>query len=119
MSSDIWHLKRIEEQLQREIAWTISNKVNDPRIPSVTTVTTIKLAPDTRNATIFVSIYGDVEQKTKAIKALNRAAPFIQRCVSSRVSIKHFPKFLFKIDNFFEKSNQINSLLAQVKDDLL
>ncbi|MGD9200363.1 MAG: 30S ribosome-binding factor RbfA [Chitinispirillia bacterium] len=119
MSFNIRFLKRMEEQLQREIAWTISNKVNDPRVPKVITVTTIKLAPDTRNATIFVSIFGDDEQKTKAIKALNRAAPFIQRCVSSRISMKNFPKFFFKLDNLFEKSQQINSLLAQVKDDLL
>ena len=109
----------MEEQLQREIAWTISNKVNDPRIPKIITVTIIKLAPDTRNATVFVSILGDDEQKAKALKALNRAAPFIQRCVSSRISMKRFPKIFFKIDNVFEKSQQINSLLAQVKDDLL
>ena len=119
MATDSWYLKRLEEQIQREIAWTVSNKVNDPRIPNVTTITAVKLAQDTRNATVFVSIYGDKELKSKALQALNRAAPYIQRCVSSRITVKHFPKFFFKIDNTFETSEHINSLLAQVKDDLL
>lgn len=119
MTSLPWHIERIKEQLHREITWTIANKVNDPRIPKVITITTINLAPDTRNATIFVSIFGDDSPKDKAITALNRAAPFIQKCVSTRVSLKHFPKFCFKIDNSFERSKHINNLLEQVKDDLL
>lgn len=119
MSSSQWHLDRLKETLHREIIWTIANKVNDPRIPDVLTVTEIKLAPDTRNATVFVSVYGSDEKKEKALLALNRATSFIQKCIASRISIKHFPKLYFKIDTSFERSEHINNLLEQVKDDLV
>ncbi len=62
MSNLKWHHQRIKETLQREIAWTISHKVNDPSVGDIVTVTDLKLAPDTRNATVFVSIYGDDRQ---------------------------------------------------------
>ncbi len=119
MSQSRWHVEHIKEHLHREIAWAISNKVNDPCICDLVTVTDMKLAPDTRNATVYVSVYGDNEQKEKAISALNRAAPFIQRCISPRISLKNFPKLYFKIDSSLERGRHINSLLEQVKDDLV
>jgi ribosome-binding factor A len=114
-----WHAERLKETLHREIACAITNKINDPCIRDVVTVTDIKLAPDTRNATIFVSVYGDAERKEKAVSALNRAASFIQRIISPRISIKNFPKLYFKIDSSLERGEYINSILKQVKDDLV
>lgn len=119
MSHQKWHVEHIKKNLHREIAWAITNKVNDPCIRDLVTVTDIKLAPDTRNATIYVSIYGDNGQKENAVSALNRAASFIQRCIAPRVSIKHFPKLYFKIDSSLERGQHINALLEQVKDDLV
>ena len=118
MPSIQFHSKRIAHQLQKEVSWVIANKVNDPRIPNIVTVTDVKLAPDFRNATVHVSIYGDEEQKNEALAALTGAAAFIQRCVASKVKIKHFPKFFFAIDTSLDRSEIINTLLEQVKDDL-
>ncbi len=118
MSSVQWYSERLKEDLHREITWAIVNKVNDPRVPDIVTVAGIKLAPDTRNATVFISIYSDEEKKRKALLALNGAASFIQKIVSSRINIKHFPKLYFKLDDSFEKSERINNLLGQIKNDL-
>ncbi|MBN1980225.1 MAG: 30S ribosome-binding factor RbfA [Chitinivibrionales bacterium] len=100
-----------------EISWVIANKVNDPRIPEIATITDIKLAPDTRNATVFISLY--CENKEEALQQLNKAAAYIQKLVAEKVTVKHFPKLYFKIDTSFEKRERINSLLEQVKDDLV
>lgn len=119
MSSVQWHIDRIKETLRREISWAIQNKVNDPRIPDVVTIGEIKLAPDTRNATVFISTYGSKEEKDIAIDALNHAASFIQKCTAQKITIKNLPKLLFKIDSSFEQRDHINSLLEQIKDDLV
>ena len=119
MPSSQWHIDRLKEQLNREISWTIANRVNDPRIPDVVTISHIKLAPDTRSATVYVSIYGDENEKKGALIALNRATAFIQKCVAARISIKNFPKLTFKIDSSFEHSEHINNLLEKIKDDLV
>ncbi len=119
MTSSQWHTERVREHLIREITWTITKKVNDPRIPYIITITDIKLAPDLRNATVFVSVFGSDEQKEKAHVALNGAAAFIQRCVAARIKMKHIPKLIFKIDSSLDRSEQINTILEQVKDDLV
>ncbi len=118
MASLQWYNSRVAEDIKREILWVISNKISDPRLPSFITVPSIKLAKDTRNATVMISVYGTDEEKAAALSVLNRAAPFIQNSVAQRVKIKHFPRFLFKLDNSFEEQDTINSLLGRIKDDL-
>lgn len=118
MSSLPWYNERLRGKLQREIAWAITSKVNDPRIPDIVTTTNINLSPDSRNATVFVSVYGSDEEKENAVAALQHAAPFIQRCCLSRIKIKNFPKLFFKLDSSFDRSDHITTLLEHVKDDL-
>ncbi len=118
MASLQWYNSRVSENLKREILWVITNKISDPRLPSMITVPAINLSKDTRNATVMISVFGSEEEKKAAIKVLNHAAPFIQNTVATRVKIKHFPKMYFKIDNTFEEQDSITSLLAKVQDDL-
>ncbi len=118
MSSNNFHIERLSELLQREIGIVISQELRDPRIPPVVTVTQVKLAQDTRNATVFVSIFGNQDEKSNAITALNKAASFIQRIVAGRITVKHFPRLYFKIDNSIEHSQHINELLKEIQDDL-
>jgi len=113
-----FHLQRVTADLKREIGWTVANRLRDPRVPHVVTITDLKLAPDTRNATVYVSLQGAKEGKEVAVRALNGAAPFIQREVSSKVSVRHFPKLYFKLDTSLEQGERINELLKEIQDDL-
>ncbi len=118
MAAPHWHNERLREVLLREIGITISQKVRDPRIPSLVTVTEVKLAQDNRNATVYVSIFGDESEKQEAITALNKAAPFIQRTIASQITVKHFPHLYFKLDTTIEQGQHLNELFKEIKDDL-
>jgi ribosome-binding factor A len=118
MSSLQWHNARLKEQLQREIGTVIAQDLRDPRIPKVVTVTEVKLAADTRDATVFVSIFDEEQQQQKAVDALNRASPFIQRLLAARISIKHFPHLYFKLDKSIERARHIEEILKEIENDL-
>jgi ribosome-binding factor A len=118
MPAPHFHFERLREQLQHEIGTVIAREMRDPRIPPVVTVTQVKLAQDTRNATVFVSIYGDEKVKNGAIEALNAAAGYIQRSVAARVTVKNFPHLYFKLDGSIEHSQHINELLKEIRNDL-
>jgi ribosome-binding factor A len=118
MSATLWYTERTAEELSHKIAAVISQRLRDPRIPSMVTITGVKLASDNRNATIFASVYGDKETVENAIGALNHAAPFIQRIVAASMHIRYFPRLYFKADTSIERSNHLNELLKEVKDDL-
>jgi ribosome-binding factor A len=119
MTSPHFHLDRLQEDFRREIAWVIANRVRDPRIPDVVTVTEIILAADTRNATVMVSIFGEESVQKQAIDVLNKAAPFIQNVVAPRIRIKHFPKLYFKLDRSLDYRERLDHLLEKIKDDLV
>jgi ribosome-binding factor A len=112
------HFERLREQLQHEIGIVIAREMRDPRIPPVVTVTQVKLAQDTRDATVLVSVYGDEKVKKDALNALNAAAAYIQRMVSARVTVKNFPHLYFKLDTSLEHSQHINELLKEISHDL-
>ena len=119
MTSPHFHLDRLKEDFRREIALVIANRVRDPRVPGVVSVTDILLAPDTRNATVLVSIFGDESVQNQAIEALNKAAPFIQNIVATRIRIKHFPRLYFKLDKSLDYRERLDGLLEKIKDDLV
>ena len=118
MAAPKFHIERLREMLHREIGTVIAREVRDPRIPDIVTVTEVKLARDARNATVYVSVMGDDFEKQGTVAALNKAAPFIQRTVASRVVTKHFPQLIFKIDTSIEYGQRINELFKQIQDDL-
>jgi ribosome-binding factor A len=119
MTSSQFHMDRLQEDFRREIAWAIAQRVRDPRVPDVVTVTEIMLAPDTRNATVMVSIFGEEAVQKEALDALNKAAPFIQNIVSPRIRIKHFPRLYFKLDKSLDYRDRLDDLLEKIKDDLV
>ena len=117
MAAPKWHIERLREQLHREIGTVIAQEVRDPDIPGIVTVTEVNLAKDARNATVYVSIMGDGGETTKAVGALNKAAPFIKRIVASRVVTKNFPQLLFKIDTSIEHGQHIDELIRSIHDN--
>lgn len=118
MSSTSWYTERVSEELSRKISSVIAQRLRDPRIPPVVSVTGIKLAPDSRNATVFVSVFGEQDEMHKALVALNHAAPYIQKIVAASMSLRNFPRLYFKLDTTIEHSQRINELLQEIKDDL-
>jgi len=113
-----YHKERLSELMQREIASVITHELRDPRIPPIVTITRINMATDQRNATVFVSIFGDADAPAAAVETLNKAAPYIQRLVASRIVVKQFPKLYFKLDDGISHTQHIHQLLKEISDDL-
>jgi ribosome-binding factor A len=118
MPSSQYHIQRLAEQLRQEIGTVIAREMRDPRIPPVVTVTHVKLAQDTRNATVHVSIYGAEAVRKRAFEAISAATAYIQRTVAKRITMKHFPQLCFKRDDSIEYGSHINKLLKEIHDDL-
>jgi len=119
MPQSSWYGERIGENLRREILWVVTNEMNDPRLAQTITVPSINLAKDNRNATVFVSVMAQESEQKAAVKALNRAAGFIQTTAAKRVKMKHFPKLFFKLDNSFEQSGKIDEILERIRENEL
>lgn len=104
---------RISEEVKRELS-EIIRSLKDPRIPLMTSVVAVDVTGDLRYATAYISVMGDEETKTQAIKGLKAAAGYIRREIGSRVLLRNTPEFIFKLDESIEHGAHINDLLHQV-----
>lgn len=62
-------VRKIQEFIKQEVSKMLLNELKDPRIGFVT-VTDARITGDLRDATIYVSLFGDDEAKKKDLRGL-------------------------------------------------
>lgn len=104
--------ERIREEFKRETS-DILRKMKDPRIGFVS-VTDVELSGDLRHAKVYVSIYGDEEDKANTLAALVHAQGFVRSEIGRRVRLRHTPEISFRLDDSIERGARINRLLRSM-----
>lgn len=107
-------LDRVKALLQQEISDIIVTKVSDNKIGFVT-ITDIDISPDIRNAKVYFSHLGSEESRLSSLKALNRAARFIQGEVGRHVHLKTIPNLEFIYDPSIERGFNIVQKIDQIE----
>ncbi len=89
-------LRVAEEVRHRLVAAFARDEIRDPEIAGVVfTVTEVRMTPDLRHATAYVTRLGrdDVAEK---LPALRRAAPVLRRAVAPGLRLRHAPELHFE-----------------------
>lgn len=104
---------RVGEELRHAIVRTFDRAhFRDPDLSGVSiTVTEVRISPDLRNATAYVTPLGGRDMK-KVVAALNRASGYFRREIAREVQLRVVPEIDFTPDTSFEYSHQIETLLA-------
>lgn len=105
---------RYAEEVKRVVSHLIQYELKDPRIPMLTSITKVTVTKDLRYAKIYVSVYGNQEQKDKCIEGLKSAAGYIRHEVGSRIKSFYTPEMVFEIDNSIEQGIHISKLIDEV-----
>ncbi len=109
---------RRQEKVARVVKETVSdaiaNHLNDPRIEGFVSVTRVEMAPDLRNADIFLSIFGkDDAAQNKTFTAISHAKSRIQSLVARKLSSKFCPVLHLYRDENLKKTMEIMKLIDQ------
>ncbi|HUG41439.1 MAG TPA: 30S ribosome-binding factor RbfA [Longimicrobiales bacterium] len=107
-------IKRVNEQLKREISEILLGEVKDPRIGPVT-VTGVSAAPDLTLARIFVRPLGSAEERRETLAGLDAAGSFIRSEVARRLRLRRVPELRFEVDESLEHAMRIERLLSELK----
>jgi ribosome-binding factor A len=106
--------ERLKGLLQAEISDIIRNSLKDPRV-GFTSITTLEVSNDLRHVKAFVSVLGDATEQEATLTALNRAAGFIRSEVGKRITLRHTPEIIFRLDDSIAHGTHINALLRKLK----
>lgn len=107
---------RVGEQMKKELGEIISKKIKDPRIGFVT-ITDVHVTGDLQQATVYISVLGDEEQKENTLKGLDKAKGFIRSEIGQRIRLRKTPEISFEFDESIGYGNRIESILKQIKED--
>lgn len=87
----------------------------DPRLQDrMVTVSGVKTAPDLSFAKVWVSVYGNEEERKNAFEAINHAKSFLRTRLAHSVVLRVVPQLTFVEDTSFAYADKINTLLNQV-----
>lgn len=106
-------LDRISEEIKRTAGEIILKDLKDPRMPGMVSVTGAKVSKDLKYARIFVSVYGDSEDKKNAMSALKSAAGFVRKEIGARVKLRITPEVVFELDDSIEYGMRISKLIDE------
>lgn len=106
--------ERMEEAIRETLAEIIMTEVKDPRMPGIFTVSNVKVAPDMQTAKVyFTQIPEDDEEIDQTLDVLERAAGFLRRELTHRISMRHTPQLRFFYDEQDRSTRRIEELLKQ------
>ena len=104
---------RVAERIRDVLARTIDRDLRDPQVGMVT-LTAVRLSPDLRQATVFVSTLGDDAGRVASLAALDRATPFLRRILARKASLRFTPSLRFVLDESLERGSRVESLLDDI-----
>ena len=107
---------RVGEEIRHALAQIIARAdFRDPALVDASiSVSEVRVSPDLRNATVFVSDLGG-GNTDEVVSGLNRASGHLRHEYSRQSTTKYIPKFKFKRDDALDEALKINRLLQDPK----
>lgn len=103
-------VERANSEIQRCLIEIIKNKMNDPRVDKVVSITEVNVTPDFKFCKAKVSVLdlNDVENVTKV---LQMSEGFIKRELAKMVDMPQVPKINFVVDKSAISALRVEEIL--------
>ena len=83
-------------------------------INALVTITEVHISPDLKYASVFIMTSNGTCLK-EALNGLQLAANYLRKQVGARLQLRYSPELFFKVDESFERVDQIKKLLRDPK----
>lgn len=103
--------------IQRELGTLILRDINDPRLPTITSVTRVKVSEDLSIADVYVSIMGTRGQQVAALNALRHSSGMMRTRLTRVLTLRQAPYIKFHLDENLRKELEVLELLRKVSEE--
>src|SRR5215218_6418904 len=100
--------------IQKELAEVIMRELADPRLPTIVSITRVKVSNDLGIADVYVTVMGTPGQQTAALNALKHSAGVMRTKLTKSLTLRVAPFLKFHLDEDLKKELEVLSLLDQV-----
>ena len=103
---------RVNELIQRELNDILHRRFQSEAV--AVTITEVRVAPDLRDARLFVSIIGNEDFVEKKLRWFKATLPALARELGQRIVLKFMPRFTVTIDKSTVRGNRILAALDEL-----
>ncbi len=108
--------EKVAHLMRREIAEILQQRLRDPRVSAMVSVTDVEVTNDLSFAKVFVSIMGKPEEIGPTLKALGHAVGFVRHELGSRLGLREVPDLRFVHDQSLDRGARVEELLKRIHD---
>jgi ribosome-binding factor A len=108
-------IRRHAERVRELVAQVARTQIKDPRLGMIT-FTDSRITADLREATVFYTVLGDVEEQAATAAALESAKGLMRSTVGRALGLKHSPTLTFVHDDVQDHAKHIDELLAAARE---
>ena len=108
---------RINEEIKKEVSNTIQNKIKDPRLSAMVSVTNVDTTRDLSYTKVYVSIFGNDLAKKETLQALKSSTGLIRKEIGLHVKLRHVPQVIIEVDETIEKAIHLESIFSKIKQN--
>jgi ribosome-binding factor A len=109
-------MRRVNESVRAVVADAVGS-LKDPRIGLVT-VTGVRVTPDLREATVYVSVLGGAKRRRETLAGLESAHGVLQARINHELDLRRTPTLAFSYDDSSERGVELSKLIDEVNAEL-
>jgi len=94
--------QQVQSTLKRSISQIVSQRLADPRIGAMVSVTRVEVVSGGHEALVFISVL-PAKDSSKSLHGLRHAAGRIHSLVTKSVSMRYVPRLVFRLDETLKK----------------
>ena len=103
-------IERANSEIQRCLIEIVKNKMNDPRVNKIVSITEVNVTPDFKFCKARVSVL-DLKDVENVTKVLQSSEGFIKRELAKMVDMPQVPKINFVVDKSALNSMRVEEIL--------
>jgi len=108
-------IERLNDSFQEEISKIIMTEIKDDKLKFVT-ITEVNTSSDLSYAKVYFTCLDD-KHKEEITTKLNKASPFIRKCLAPMYDILKVPELTFIYDNTLEYGKHIDEIIDKIENE--
>jgi ribosome-binding factor A len=110
--------ERVASLIRTVVAEAIQNRLSDPRILPLTSVTRTEVSADLSVARVHVSVMADERRRELCVRALRHAAGRLRSFVAEAVTLRQVPRLEFHLDDSVQRSFETVETLDRIMTEM-
>ena len=96
----------------------IVNGIRDERVrQGMASITQVEVSGDLQHCKIFVSVFGEAQERDQVIEGLQSASGFLRGELGRRLQMRRAPEVVFQLDRGLERGTSVLGLLNRLEDE--